>query len=390
MDLAISWAAGAGWIAGGAGSLGLGLWALWRRRPRTRGSQGRLDPVRIAARPEPTDTASLVELMLAQSRASLLLRPQVFNNLNEAQRQRAADALRESMALLPQGEIRLGWSGKAGYEEEEDEDAVPVIVDVERSLMDRCAVTNAQYFEFVAAGGYDQASLWESEAWYSIGKFVDQTDCLAPRYWRNAQYPTGEADKPVVGVSWFEAMAYARWAGKRLPHDAEWEKAGCWPIGGRQQRFPWGDSMDPAKANVWGSGLNGVVAVNQFPTGASPGGMLQLVGNVWEWTQDECGLPPYGREGVKLALPMKSIRGGAFDSYFDSQAICQFQSGEVAAQRKHNIGFRCIVSTNDLAVDPFASNHPGASGGNRPQNKRIAQPGPRDEPYSVSQPATAP
>lgn len=382
MVLGFAWGLSAATLIGLL-AVGIAGWYILRRRgvpeetPKVVEAPKKVE--RPPVRPEPVDTESLVELMVAQGRASLLLRPQVYANLNSDQRQRACDALRQSMGLVPEGEFRLGWCGKADVEDEDD-DAPPIHVTAERYLMDRCTITNGLYFEFVAAGGYQQPSLWEAEAWYSVGDFVDQTGCYGPRYWRNGQYPPGDADKPVVGISWFEASAYARWAGKRLPYDFEWEKAGCWPIGGRQRRFPWGDSMDRERANVWGSGFDGVVAVDQFPTSASPGGMVQLIGNVWEWAADNYGQPPYGRPDVKLAIPMKSIRGGAFDSYFDSQATCQFQSGEVAAQRKHNIGFRCVVSVEELAVDPYESDR------HTQRSRPAAQPA-RPEPAPV--PATA-
>ena len=160
------------------------------------------------------------------------------------------------------------------------------------------------------------------------------------------------ADHPVVGLSWYEATAYARWCGKRLPRDAEWIKAACWPVttspGNLQQRkFPWGDVMENNRANLWSAGINGTVPTDEFEKGISVGGLHQMIGNVWEWTSGPYGTP----DDVSLALPvpMKSIRGGAFDTYFDNQATCHFQSGENPLSRKHNIGFRLVLGTCDLA-----------------------------------------
>src|SRR5512146_2508549 len=105
------------------------------------------------------------------------------------------------------------------------------------------------------------------------------------RYWTHGSYDPAKADHPVVGVSWHEAAAYARWVGKRLPTDAEWVKAGSWPmslsgLGITQRRFPWGNVMDPDRANLWGSGPGATVSVDRHADGASVGGHYQLIGNV--------------------------------------------------------------------------------------------------------------
>jgi iron(II)-dependent oxidoreductase len=89
--------------------------------------------------------------------------------------------------------------------------------------------------------------------------------------------------------------------------------------------------------------------VEAYPEGVSAGGIYQLVGNVWEWVGGDFGAGPYQKRGLSLSTPMKSIRGGAYDTYFEHQATCQYQSGENPVNRKHNISFRCAVSICDLA-----------------------------------------
>jgi iron(II)-dependent oxidoreductase len=184
--------------------------------------------------------------------------------------------------------------------------------------------------------------------------FVDRTGCPGPRFWNHGKYTHGEEDLPVVGISWYEASAFARWVGKRLPTDPEWEKAGAWPVQLShdmllQRRYPWGDGMEREKCNLWG-GAGKPVPVEKYPEGASAGGVYQLIGNVWEWTSGDFCTGAYHRRGITLATPMKSVRGGAYDTYFENQATCQFQSGENPVHRKHNVGFRCAVSVLDLAA----------------------------------------
>lgn len=297
---------------------------------------------------DPTDSNALVGQMLAQNRYALLLRRQLAENMNETHFAQALASLGEQMALVPDGEVAL------------EETASPRVVAVQRLFLDRYPVTNREYYEFVAAGGYQQMALWDETVLPAVLDFVDRTDQPGPKYWENGCYFAGTERHPVVGISWYEAAAYARWIGKRLPSDAEWVKAGCWPVqlsntARSQRRYPWGDTMDRAKANLWGSGPGHIVPVDEYPNGVSVGGVYQLIGNVWEWTASAfhgLQLPQehVPTSGLVLDSPLKSIRGGAFDTYFDNQAACQFQSGENPLSRRHNIGFRCAVGVADLVL----------------------------------------
>ena len=107
--------------------------------------------------------------------------------------------------------------------------------------------------------------------------------------------------------------------------------------------------MDRKRVNVWGSGSNRTVPVHALAEGASVNGVHQLIGNVWEWTSSTFGAWEPATRKIETAVPLKSIRGGAFDTYYDTQAHCQFQSGESPLSRKHNIGFRCAVGFCDVA-----------------------------------------
>jgi iron(II)-dependent oxidoreductase len=320
-------------------------------------------PRPVAPRPpkpvEPSDAKGLVQQMLAQGRYPLLLRPQIASDLDEGQLSLAQEALEEGMALVPDGDVVLGQLDPAmadGQSEEEDMEAYRGrVVKVAHYFLDRHPVTNRQFYDFVAAGGYQETSLWDATVLPAVLDFVDQTGQPGPRFWRDGCYEAGRENHPVVGVNYHEAVAYARWVGKRLPTDAEWVKAGSWtvtlPDGTRVQRkYPWGDAMDRTRANLWGSGPNTTVPVDQYPDGVSVGGAYQLIGNVWEWIRGDlsAGHPPF--HDLELEVPLKSIRGGAFDTYFDNQATCQFQSGEMAIARKRNIGFRCALGACDVTL----------------------------------------
>ncbi|HVX64466.1 MAG TPA: formylglycine-generating enzyme family protein [Pirellulales bacterium] len=339
-----------------------GVWSLLRRRA-ARNAVQVPENGPVAERDEPSPPAALdsddldsfVDGMLARHRYALLLRRQLVSNLTEEQYARARDLLEENMALVPAGSVSLTPTDRGSEDDDEDDDAGRVVKHVNALFLDRYPVTNLQYREFVEAGGYEQMSIWEPAIWTAVLDFVDATGMPGPRFWKHGRYPRGEEDFPVVGVCWYEACAYARWTGKRLPTEPEWVKAGSWPVplSDRRQwqrRFPWGDTMDRERCNLWGSGPGKVVAVGEFSSGVSVGGVYQLIGNVWEWTTGNFGGPDRAGRELTLPTPMKSIRGGAFDTYFENQATCHFQSGETPLARKHNIGFRCALSLCDVAT----------------------------------------
>jgi iron(II)-dependent oxidoreductase len=302
-----------------------------------------------------SDEGSLVNHMLSQHRYAILLRPQVAANLRREHVELALSELDQHMSLVPSGDVILHPWRPAKPEESDDPHEGERLVSVEALFLDRYPITNRQYFDFVASGAYEQPAIWDPEILNAVVEFVDKTGHPGPRYWENGHYPIDEDDLPVVGVSWYEAMAYARWAGKRLPSDAEWVKAASWPVSQpdappTQRRFPWGESMDRSMANLWGSGPGCPVSVREYPQGTSVGGASQLIGNVWEWTSSPFGAWNCRFRALELPLPMKSIRGGAFDTYFDNQAQNSFQSGDALCARKYNIGFRCALGVCDVTT----------------------------------------
>jgi iron(II)-dependent oxidoreductase len=364
----LAWLARNFWLAAG-GAVGL-CYVLLRVAGSSKGASEEAFhtpvPVALPQRPtsdrktvDPGDTDGLVERMLAQGRFALLMRPKVAASLSEAHLRRAQAALEENMALVPDGEVVLGRIDEALEDGKLDDEEIAAaqgrLIQVDKFFLDRFPVTNQQYYEFVADGGYQQMALWDESIWPAVLDLVDGTAMPGPRYWQHGCFLPGEEDHPVVGVSWYEASAYARWVGKRLATDAEWVKAGTWPVplsptSRMQRRYPWGDTMDRNRANLWSPGGGRTVPVGEFAEGVSVGGVYQLIGNVWEWTSGNFRAGDHIAGKLELPTPMRSIRGGAFDTYFDNQAACQFQSGENPLGRRHNIGFRCAVGVCDLVL----------------------------------------
>ncbi len=308
---------------------------------------------------------TLVEQMIAQGREALLLRPQIAANLSDTDLAAAQVALDEAMAIVPQGAVNMR---ARCYEdlEEADKPRGERLVQIDGYFLDRYPVTNGQYQQFVNNGGYEQMALWDESIWPAVLGFTDSTGQPGPRFWQNGKFPAGKEDHPVVGVCWYEAAAFARWVGKRLPTDPEWVKTGCWPVATEtnkpvQRKYPWGEGMDRRIVNLWGNGVNDTVSVTASPGASSVGGVQQLIGNAWEWTSSTFGnWEPAGRK-IETTMPLKAIRGGAFDTYFDTQASCQFQSGESPLARKHNISFRCALGFCDVVLPGGGMDVPAAA-----------------------------
>jgi iron(II)-dependent oxidoreductase len=226
-------------------------------------------------------------------------------------------------------------------------------VDVPSFFIDRAAVTNGQYEAFIAAGGYEDPRWWSDEGW----QHKVTAGLAAPLHWQRdgsswALTSFGRTvpvppDEPVVHVCYHEAEAYAAWAGKRLPTEAEWEKAARFdPATGRSRRFPWGDA-DPTgdHANLGQRHLR-PAAAGAYPAGASPSGVHQLIGDVWEWTStDFHGYPgfaafPYREYSEVFFGPdYKVLRGGSFGT---DRAACRgtFRNWDYPVRRQIFSGFR--------------------------------------------------
>jgi formylglycine-generating enzyme required for sulfatase activity len=266
---------------------------------------------------------------------------------NEA---RLAEALDGSAIHIPAGEFTMG--SETGRDDEHPQRKVFL----DAFQIDRYEITNVQYQRFLKATGHEP-----------------------PPYWSGNEYPLGQADYPVVGMSWPDAEAYCGWAGKRLPTEAEWEKA-C--RGDDSRIYPWGDTWAPNRANIdisagafhaasqtepgsdpwdvaWvllraSPGRRGPQPIGSYPDGASPYGIMDLAGNASEWVADWYNWNGYWewptRNPVGTQPPWnRSLRGSAWYDPNGSLEWVQQQSRCSARNSSHETrdprtGFRCARS----------------------------------------------
>lgn len=198
---------------------------------------------------------------------------------------------------------------------ESDADATPAhVVQLEAFWIDRFEVTNENYRGCVRAGS-----------------------CPEPHDLRFYNDPA-DADHPVVYITWYAAQDYCTWAGKRLPIEAEWEKAARGEV---EFSFPWGDEFDPQRLNA-GHQLDGTAAVGSYPQGASPYGALDMAGNVWEWVADwYAAYPGSSYQSDYYGEKYKIVRGGSWnhpvaDAHSYHRDIAH--PGRALAV----VGFRCV------------------------------------------------
>ena len=214
----------------------------------------------------------------------------------------------EGMVYVPGGDFLMG------SDDAEVLSRPAHFVTVRPFFIDRTEVTNEQYRRFVEATGYDP-----------------------PATWKDGAFPPGDEGMPVTGVTWYDAAAYAAWAGKRLPTETEWEFAAR---GADGRKYPWGNDWDPSLANVEGRS-NGLALSGG--SAASPLGIHDMAGNAWEWTASDARAYPGGKEFPRSRLKLKIIRGGNWKSNSET-AAATFRGYYGASGEKDysSTSFRCV------------------------------------------------
>jgi len=230
---------------------------------------------------------------------------------------------------IPGGQFMLGASAQDGFVFDNEKWAHPKTV--EPFSIARAAVSNADFVAFVEAGGYQQKHYWSTAGWH----WRESAGLQQPVYWRKAaqgwqlrqfdQWQPLALNAALIHVSWHEAQAYCRWAQRRLPTELEWEVAAAGQpsadgktLSAHKRYFPWGEQAPRAdQANLNGYAL-GTVDVGAHAAGDSAFGCRQMIGNVWEWTQDDFGPYPgftpdmYADYSQPLFGHTKVLRGGAW------------------------------------------------------------------------------
>jgi iron(II)-dependent oxidoreductase len=248
---------------------------------------------------------------------------------------------------IPAGTFLMGSDDPWAYDNERPAHDVQLAA----FWIDTTPVTNGAFCEFIDDGGYRERRWWGDEGW----AWRETEPVEHPQFWRRegpgswsrVRFGWREdvpGDEPVQHVSWHEADAYARWAGKRLPTEPEWERAASGPDG--RGRYPWGDGDAAARANLGQRHFRPAPA-GAYPGGASPAGVHQLIGDVWEWTSSDfepypgfASFPYREYSEVFFGPGYKVLRGGSWATD-PVAARSTFRNWDFPIRRQIFAGFRC-------------------------------------------------
>lgn len=237
--------------------------------------------------------------------------------------------------LIPEGEFLFSRGGGEG-------DAGPIHLSA--FSIDRYPVTVAAFAAFIAAGGYATRRFWSARGW--AWRSREKPQIQKPRFWGEDEWAAYLVpNHPVVGVSAYEAEAYAAFRGVRLPTEAEWEKACRGPDG---LCHPWGDDWREGLCGMRGYGPRGTLPIGSFPAGRSPYGVRDMVGCVWQWCADAADesaeladTDPFVDPDEYEEQAPRVTRGGAWNT-LQWSVTCTSRNGYPPTARFSNLGFRCV------------------------------------------------
>ncbi len=261
--------------------------------------------------------------------------------LTDAQRQEIShDNIHEGMVFVPAGEFQMG---SEDTEAQEDEHPVHTVF-LDAYMMDIYPVTNAEYRDFIQANPQ-----WRKTDTYEEDTSITRWGYL--RDWKDGIFPEGKADHPVTWVSWYAAMAYALWKGKRLPTEEEWEKAARGGVDGK--KYPWGDYIHDININT-----DDTTPIRNTP--ANGYGLYDMSGNVWEWCLDaynsdfystsppqnpfsEIASVPWVMNNFRNVKSPRVLRGGIWDIDSQGVRVSHRLSGN-PTDTFPTFGFRCVMA----------------------------------------------
>lgn len=241
-------------------------------------------------------------------------------------RLQAGKPLLEGMVYIPAGKFIMG------ADDGDRDEQPPREIHVDAFYLDRTEVTNREYQKFIDATGH-RVPLAAMKVHLAYE-------------WVDGHYPKGRGDHPVVLVSWEDAIAYALWAGKRLPTEAEWEKAARGTDG---RKYPWGNEWDPERCNSSYSDTHDTTPVGSYPSGASPYGCLDMAGNLQEWCLDIYQkfyypvMPAFNPQGSEDGVCMV-VRDGSW-AHRDVRSANRARI--IPPHRLTTLGFRCALSATE-------------------------------------------
>nr|WP_228014718.1 ergothioneine biosynthesis protein EgtB [Fortiea sp. LEGE XX443] len=246
------------------------------------------------------------------------------------------------MVMIPAGEFEQGNNSIDAL----DNEILNHRVYLDTYWIDRYPVTCGQYQEFMAAGGYENQRWWSEDGW----RWLQTERVIQPLYWcSDRRYD----DHPVCGVSWYEAEAYSRFVGKRLPTEAEWEKAVSWDAYNQRRRiYPWGEDIPTPEYCNCDRLIGQTTPVDTYPAGQSAYGLSDTLGNVWEWTaswfapyQGFQSYPYVGYSQVYFDSQHRVLKGGSWATR-PWVLRSSFRNWYHPGVRQIFAGFRCATSAD--------------------------------------------